>query len=206
MQPANVPEPALQESRSAGRNRRRMKRRKRGIQGWLRGRQAGRSLSALMAVAAFAYVTAATADAWLTATRFGQAKMNMTQAAFRTQFGPPTSVAANGDWFYRDRGKTFAASFDPDRKLASFRCSEVPDSLELCPMTMGLRIGTLERELLLKLGAPTDVTTANGTRVMHYAGLGLSFRMRDQEVREITLSRSDDRLAFLRQIGWLLVP
>lgn len=188
------------------RAKRRLKRRKRGLGGWLRSRQAGQLLTTAMVAIAAAYVVATAADAWLSSTRFGQAEMNMAQSEFRAKFGQPTSVSANGDWFYQDGGKTFSASFDADRKLAAFRCAEVPDSIELCPTTLGLRIGTLEGELLLKLGSPTHTAAAGGAMIMRYAGLGLSFRMHNQEVHEIKLSRPDDSAAFLQQVGWLLIP
>ncbi|MDP3906646.1 hypothetical protein [Novosphingobium sp.] len=186
--------------------RRRQKRRKRGIEGWLRGRQAGQLLAAAMALVGASYVVANALDAWFASTRYGKVTLGMSAAQVQAALGKPQTAMGSGTWQYRNGRKSMTAGFSADGTLDRITCAEQPDSLELCPKTMGIRVGTVERELILKLGAPDRIQRAGDQRILQYSGLGLTFRFRGPEVGQIELTRSDNTIAFVRQIGWLLIP
>lgn len=186
--------------------RRRKKQRKRGINGWLRSRRAGQLVTAFMAIATASYVAAHTIDAWIASTDYGEVELGMAANRVEAVLGKPARTAPDGTRIHPFGGKTIMARYGADGGLEQLTCTEVPNSLELCPKTMGIRVGTLERELKLKLGAPDEVQQRHGQRDLHYGGLGLTFQLRGTEVSAITLARSNDPAGFLRQIGWLLIP
>lgn len=191
---------------SRARMRRRQKRRKRGISGWVRSRRAGQLLAAAMAVITVAYVAAHTVDAWLASTTYGDMELGMAASRVDSILGKPARIAPGGTRIFPVGGKTMLTRHGAEGGLDRFTCQEVPNSLELCPKTLGIRVGTLERELKLKLGNPDKAHNRGEYRDLHYDGLGLTFQLRGAEVSAITLAKSNDTVGFLRQVGWLLIP
>lgn len=188
------------------RMRRRQRKRKRGVEGWLRSRRAGRLLTLSMALTTAAYVGANTFDAWTGSNRYGDVHLGMTQDQVRTALGAPAGSSQDGTWAHPFGGRSMLARYGADGLLQNISCREQPGSLELCPATLGIRIGTLERDLKLQLGAPDEVAASGSARLLHYHGVGLTFRLEESGVSEIRLSRSDNPFGFVRQVGWMLIP
>lgn len=184
----------------------RRKKRRRGISGRLRSRKAERLLSAAVTLVAILYVGANALDALQASQQYGGAKLGMSPAEVKAAIGPEDQHAAAPGQAHVLGGRTIVARYAPDGTLDQIECTELPDSLELCPKTMGIRIGTVDRDLILKLGAPDDVTVSGTEKLLHYRGLGLTFQFRQGAVVKMTLSRSDDLFAFVRQVTWLLIP
>lgn len=142
---------------------------------------------------------------------FGGISVGMTAAEVRYALGNPAQDPSQGqpksrEWRYSFERHTEVVTFDPAGRVARFSCRADNELLADCPEILGLHIGTSERDLLLRLGAPSKAELVGGEKVLEYPGAGLSFRLRKGGVVEISVAAAGGLRGQATQLAWLMLP
>jgi hypothetical protein len=125
----------------------------------------------------------------------------------RYVYGTPDSVEEGGRVFrYDDKKRIITARFEQDGSLASIACAAEPDNSAYCDEVLHIRIGQLEDQILLALGAPSRVSYVGNDKIMHYDGMGLSFRMRKYRLYAIELNDGGHVMGYLPRAVWQMIP
>ncbi len=160
-----------------------------------------------MAALAIAYTLSVGFAVYTASLGYGSTWSHMTQAEARYMMGAPTAGGeADKDWHYDERGSLFHLRFDGTGRLISSVCSEQGVAEQSCPDVLGIRVGTNERDLVLRLGAPERASFEGADKVMHYPGLGVIFRLRRGYVISVQHNVAHFSPGLIGKALWAMVP
>lgn len=189
------------------RRRRKSRSQKRtGVRFWLRGQHAANLLFAGMVGTSLAYAALVAQSAWSASTRYGPIAVGMSAQQVSEALGQPTSRQGATRWVHDNNGEVMTINFDPQGTVLDVTCVELHGTLERCPTTLGLDIGTYERDLKLKIGGPAREQSRGHEKSLFYPELGLSFQLQHGQVTWIRFEQATGTARLARLIGWMLIP
>jgi hypothetical protein len=134
-------------------------------------------------------------------------KIGMTESEVRYVLGPPRSVEEGGALYrYSEKGRELAVRFSSAGRMESISCRAGAEEPPTCPRIRGLRIGSSEYDMLLKLGVPSRETYRGNDKTVYYDGMGMVFQMRLLEVREMGLREGASFSGYFPRALFSLVP
>lgn len=173
---------------------------------WLRGQQAARILLGAMIVTTIAYAALVAQSAYSASKSYGNISIGMADDAVIAVLGQPTTREGPARWIFDNNGEVTSIGFDSQNRVVEVSCTELHETLERCPTTLGLDVGTNERDLKLKIGAPHTETASGHAKTLHYPEVGLTFFLQRGEVVRIQFASASQPSRLARLIGWMLIP
>lgn len=177
-----------------------------GIRYWLRSQQAATALLAAMLVMSVVYAGLVARSAYVASTAYGPISMGMTADQVIAALGQPTEREGPARWVFNNNGEVTRIAFDDQGKVIEASCTQLPGTLGRCPTTLGLDVGTNERDLKLKIGAPDRETRRGHSKMLHYPELGLTFHLERGEVVMIQFAAASNPTRLVQLMGWMLIP
>lgn len=133
--------------------------------------------------------------------------IGMNGSEVRYMLGPPDSASADGkQWQYESDGRMVRAVFSPSGKLARINCIASGDRRFGCPGMLGLRLGSTEDAIWLKLGKPDRETYGVNDKTIYYDGMGMMFRLRKFMIVEMELRQGATLPGYVQAALWGMIP
>lgn len=199
----------MEEGEVARRKRRTKHRRKEltRLQLFLRGRGLTYSIFAFMVLVSAIYGYVVAGPLFVARQKLGLVHIGMAQSEVLYVLGKPTAQSAdNQTWTYSNQGRIEEYRFDPVGKVEVIACSVPQQSVEMCPATMGLGVGSSEEAITRRLGPADRATYAGTLKRLNYDGVGLEFDIVHGEAKSVRLAKTEDASGMFRQTVWTLLP
>lgn len=138
---------------------------------------------------------------------YGPTVIGMDKNEARYMMGPPPAGQDNLPlWTYLENGTQMSVRFGEDGRMNSVVCTERDPNGVGCPSVLGLRIGTTEDRVWLKLGKPGREAYVGSDKIIYYDDLGFSFVLRRFQVQMIEVHNRESATSFVPRALWMMVP
>lgn len=138
---------------------------------------------------------------------YGPTVIGMNKNEARYMMGPPPARQESLPvWTYLENGTQISPRFGDDGRMTSVVCNETEQGGAGCPSVLGLRIGTTEDVVWLKLGKPGREVYRGNDKVIFYDDLGLSFVMRRYQIQTIEIHKRESGISFIPRALWMMIP
>jgi hypothetical protein len=198
---------------SAGSGHRRKRRgrsssqREKGLAAVLRDSRFGKRLFVAMCLVTAIYCGTILYEARAAALYFGPTVIGMDKNEARYMMGPPPAGQESQPlWTYLENGTRLSVRFGEDGGMKSVVCTEDEAAGGGCLSVLGLRIGTTEDRVWLKLGKPGRETYVGNDKIIYYDDLGFSFTLRRFQVQSIEVHKRESATSFVPRALWMMVP
>jgi hypothetical protein len=175
---------------------------------YFRGPSFGRHLFVFMCLIGVAYAGKIAWETRVATYFYNSLTVGSSEGDVRYMLGPPRSTEQNGRIYrYEERGALVTVRFGADGSMESITCSPLkPEYAGRCGPILGIRIGEIEDNVVVRLGAPTRQSYVGDDKLMHYDGLGVTFHMRRYRVYALEVHKGASLAGYLPRIFWRMLP
>lgn len=166
-----------------------------------------RHLTIVMALVGAAYAGMFLYNTRSAALYYAPLGVGFTDAEVRYLLGTPDAVEQGGRLLrYSEPGRELEVRFGSDGRMNSFRCSSPAGSQPRCQDVRGIKIGTTEDQIWLRLGHPSRESYSGNDKTIHYDGMGLTFQLSLFKVRSIELREGASFTGYFPRALWAMYP